>query len=120
MDKVSIAIVGSRTWIDKQRIMDIVKHWNPRLVRVVSGGAKGADTLGVECARRCGIEVVEILPDWDAYGKQAGMIRNGLIVEQSRIVYAFWDGESKGTLNTINRAMKAKHIKGVYVYKDGE
>jgi hypothetical protein len=43
-------------------------------------------------------------PDWNKYGKSAGFVRNKLIIENADIVFAFWDGESKGTLISINIA----------------
>lgn len=51
-------------------------------------------------------------PDWDKYGKQAGFIRNRLIINDSDCVLVFWDLKSKGTLNSIQLATK----KGIPVH----
>ena len=73
---------------------------------MVSGGARGPDTLGVLWARDNGIEIKEFLPDWDKYGKSAGFIRNTQIVEAADLVIAFWDGVSRGTKDSIDKAEK--------------
>jgi len=48
------------------------------------------------------------LPDWDKYRKSAGFIRNQQIIDACTFVLAFWDGKSKGTKDTIDKARKAK------------
>lgn len=46
--------------------------------------------------------------DWKRYGKAAGPIRNSQMLEyvkqENPLVVAFWDGESHGTRDTINKA----------------
>jgi len=102
-----IAIVGSR---DYPR-MDLVAAYVHRdLVPgtvIVSGGARGVDRIAAESARTRGLEVVEHFADWDTHGRSAGFIRNGDIVKDSDQVVAFWDGESRGTRDTITKARKA-------------
>lgn len=73
----------------------------PTPVRIISGGAQGADTLAREFAEENCLECKEYLPDWDQYGKSAGMVRNAQIVKNSDEVIAFWDQKSKGTANSI-------------------
>ena len=46
------------------------------------------------------------LLEWDKYGKKAGPIRNELIIKDADNIIAFWDGESRGTLNSINIAKR--------------
>lgn len=78
-----------------------------KYAKVISGGAHGPDSWGVDVAKQCGFtqdQVDEILPDWDRYGKSAGFKRNTTIAERSRKILAFWDGVSRGTLDTITKA----------------
>jgi len=76
--------------------------------------AKVVETVGAaDEAQSLGMEVIEILPDWDLHGKSAGMIRNAEIVKQADEVVAFWDGSSKGTKNTIDRAEAAGKLSAV-------
>lgn len=81
-------------------------------VHVVEGGAVGVDTKGAHWARSNGYDVIEFKADWDTYGRGAGMIRNGEMVKyvsamDKRAAVIIWDGESKGTANTIDRVVKA-------------
>lgn len=107
---MKVAIVGSRDFndysqlhyvIDRIRLMYFVDGF-------VSGGAKGADSLAETYARGCKIPIEVIKPDWEKFGKSAGMIRNGEIIKTADIVLAFWDGRSRGTKNSIDRALAAK------------
>lgn len=75
---------------------------------VISGGAAGADSIGATIARRNGIRVTEYLPDWERYGKRAGFVRNELIIRNADAVLAFWDGQSKGTANSLSIAKRLK------------
>ena len=75
---------------------------------IVSGGARGADRYGEQYGKEYGIDLKIYLPEWDKYDKAAGYIRNKQIVEDSDIIFAFWDGESKGTKHSIDLAPKMK------------
>jgi len=120
---MKIAIVGSRDFNDYSQLhywMDRIRTLFP-VDGFVSGGAKGADSLAENYARGCKIPIEVIKPDWEKFGKAAGMIRNGEIVKAADIIVAFWDGRSRGTKNSIDRAFNAKktyfvffnlHIKG--------
>lgn len=44
--------------------------------------------------------------DWGKYGKAAGPIRNQEIVNVSDIVIAFWNKKSRGTKDTIDKALR--------------
>lgn len=114
---MKLAIIGSRTFNDKFLMAEYlaifsVAYTNDELdppeVEVISGGAKGADSLGERFAKIHRMSVTIFKPDWDKYGKSAGFIRNQTIVDACDMVLAFWDGKSKGTQDTINKAKKAK------------
>lgn len=127
MTKRKIAIVGSRTFplpadifesMEKEAQVEAVKfaketigrfiaHLSPIQNVVVSGGANGVDKWAAELAEERGIPVVVIRPNWKKYGKSAGFKRNGEIVEAADDVIAFWDGQSRGTLDTIKKAHQA-------------
>jgi ABC-type sugar transport system substrate-binding protein len=47
--------------------------------------------------------------DWDQFGKRAGYLRNEQMLNQHpTAVWAFWDGQSRGTLHTMREARKRK------------
>jgi len=96
-----VAIVGSRTWADPTLILSMVASL-PRDTVIVSGGAKGVDTFAVSAAKQYGLMWIIVYPNWDAFGKAAGPLRNVVIVDISDRGIAFWDGKSRGTKNTID------------------
>ena len=56
---------------------------------IISGGAKGADTLAKRYAAENNIPMKEFLPNWDTFGKSAGYLRNKEIVENCDGLVAF-------------------------------
>lgn len=116
MKKIRLAIVGSRGFQDyrylKQCLSTIENNYE--IVEIVSGGARGADTLGERYAHEKGIPTNIFPADWDRYGRSAGFRRNITIVENADAVAAFWDGQSRGTASTIDLARKAG--KQLYIF----
>lgn len=82
---------------------------------IVSGDARGADTLGAEYGTRHGIPVIHFPAQWDTYGKAAGFIRNEEMAEYGDYLVVFWDGVSRGTAQMI-QAMKRKGKHGKVVF----
>jgi hypothetical protein len=109
---MKIAIVGSRNFRNYALLVEILSPYYVALpldnLIIVSGGARGADTLGKNYAENHGLDCNIFKPDWERYGKSAGFRRNQTIVDASDIVIAFWDSESRGTADTIEKAKKAK------------
>jgi len=112
---MKLGIVGSRTFGDKLLMVEYIHLFKTAYemlfnekIEIVSGGAKGADSLAEKVALISEIPVKVFQPDWDKHGKAAGHIRNQQIVDNSDIIVAFWDGESKGTKDTIDKARRAK------------
>jgi len=114
---MKVAIVGSRTFNDylalKKFISDTIDI--NQIEYIVSGGAKGADFLGQNYAEELKLPIKIFEADWDKFGKSAGYIRNVDIVKESTVVFAFWDGKSRGTRHTID--LCRKHLKPVYIFK---
>lgn len=106
---MNIAIVGSRSFHDIDVMDEFIqsKIDVTKITKVISGGAHGADSTGELFAYRHDIPKVIFKPDWNKYGKKAGFLRNKLIIEAADVVFAFWDGESRGTLSSINLAKEA-------------
>lgn len=97
-----LAIVGSRCCppIDIASYIPFVPD------TIVSGGARGADTLAKDYAESNGIPIIEFLPEYDRYGRQAPLKRNIKIVDNCDFLIAFWNGTSRGTKFTIDYAVK--------------
>jgi len=103
-----IAIVGSRTFKNYNLLTDIMHRFTGEISNIISGGAKGADSLGEEYANFWQIKFTVFRPNWTRHGKSAGFVRNQQIVNACDMVIAFWDGISKGTKDTIDKARVAK------------
>lgn len=107
---MKIAIIGSRAFSDYEMLSSFLNKFlknnqiNPE--EIVSGGAKGADTLAEKFALENNIKTVIFNPDWEQFGRNACSVRNTQIVEYSDIVFAFWDGKSPGTNDSVTKAEK--------------
>ena len=76
---------------------------------IVSGGAKGADSIAAMYADERHIKLTIFRPLWNGpngYNPRAAFERNELIVKRANLVLAFWDGYSGGTRDSINKACK--------------
>jgi hypothetical protein len=100
-----ISIIGSRTFDNYDLLCETMKGYD-NLSLIVSGGAKGADSLGERWANENNIRTLIFKPEWEFYGKRAAFIRNQLIVVNCDQVIAFWDGESKGTKHALDLCKK--------------
>jgi hypothetical protein len=95
-----IGIVGSRHFPSREVVQLFLKSL-PRDTVIVSGGAEGVDRWSVEIGESLGMKTLVFQADWQRHGRKAGPIRNVEIVSNIDELVAFWDGESRGTLNTI-------------------
>lgn len=113
-----VGIVGSRDFTNYRALEKfILSHLSlSQITGVVSGGARGADTLAEQFADRHNLPVKVYPADWKKFGKAAGIIRNDDIVKDSDVLFAFPLKGSVGTFDSIRKAYKKK-IK-VYVYTD--
>lgn len=106
-----VIIAGTRTFTDYTLLQRECNHLLSEKQRthnivVVSGTARGADTLGERYARERGFQLRRFPADWDKDGKKAGMLRNYRMADNADALIAFWDGTSRGTANMIDIARK--------------
>lgn len=101
-----VAIVGSREWAHPDAVIRCVNAL-PEGTVVVSGGARGVDTVAVAAAVQRGLETQVWLPDYDTYGDVAPMVRNREIVDDCDQMFAFRLKRSSGTSNAIRLARKS-------------
>jgi hypothetical protein len=118
---MKIAIVGSRDYKNLQKVIDLVNQL-PNDSIVVSGGARGVDRTAELAAKKRGLTVDSKPAKWNdishpdslirldrfggKYDARAGLRRNKDIMGEADEVYAFWDGLSPGTKDSINYAKK--------------
>jgi hypothetical protein len=108
-------IAGSRTITNLGTIYKAVNGAGWFITEVVSGMAKGVDSLGERWARENGVLVRQFPANWDHYGRKAGPIRNSQMADYSDALIAVWDGKSRGTKHMIYDA-KNKGLK-TFVYR---
>lgn len=105
-------VAGSRAFNDSAKLFSelnkLVKEYN--IDTIISGGARGADSLGEWYACEHNLKLKVFPAKWDIYGKAAGYKRNIEMASNADMLIAFWDGESKGTKHMIEIA-KAKGLK---------
>jgi hypothetical protein len=101
---MKVAVIGSRTFDDYELVKETLSSIDITLL--VSGGAKGADSLGERYANENNITTLIFKPDWKKHGPAAGPIRNTDIVNNADTIIAFWNGESRGTKDSITKAEK--------------
>jgi hypothetical protein len=77
-----LLVTGGRDYADTARVDAVLSEIRPGLL--IEGGARGLDTLVREWGERHGVHVCEIRALWDAHGKRAGPVRNGVMVELAR------------------------------------
>lgn len=99
-----VAVIGSRTFNDYGEVKSVLSTL--KITLLISGGAKGADSLGEKYAKENNIETKIFYPDWSKHGKKAGFLRNSDIINEAELIIAFWDKTSKGTKDSIDKALK--------------
>lgn len=113
---MKLAIVGSRTFTDWPRFCLLLQefvdqHGLPD--EVISGGAKGADTMAEKWARLKKIKPTVLRPSWrikGVYNPRAGLDRNTDIVASCTHMIAFPSSKGSGTQDSIRKARKAGKI----------
>ena len=104
-------IAGSRSFNDygllREHCLSILHDkMKTHRVIIVSGHARGADSLGEKFANEFCLPFELHPAKWRLLGKAAGMVRNAEMAKCSDELIAFWDGESRGTRHMINFARK--------------
>lgn len=109
-----VIVAGSRT-IQNYNLVEstLLKFFKSKKlhhqdIEIISGTARGADQLGEQFATKKNCKLTKFPADWDKYGKSAGYRRNAEMAkyakESNGVLFAFWDGQSKGTNHMINLA----------------
>ena len=101
-----IAIIGSRNYPLPEQVRNFVKELSQHNdeLTIVSGGARGVDSIAVEAAEAAGAKTKVWPADWEKHGRKAGILRNYDIVNDAQRVVAFWDLQSRGTMHSMRIA----------------
>lgn len=109
----TVLCTGSRSWDDMEGIYDALNSIR-RPFRIIVGDAKdGADPIFWSVAEALEVPRLRFNARWKVFGKSAGFKRNGVMVMwlvrlhdrgHPAIVLAAWDGKSRGTKDTMDKA----------------
>ena len=103
-----VIIAGSRDIKTVEPVYRAIKSSGYVITEIVSGGARGVDTLGELWGEIKNIPVKVFPADWDKYGRAAGPIRNQEMADYCDAAIFIWDGKSAGTKNCIECVSKLK------------
>lgn len=102
---MKVLFCGGRDFDDKFKALRVIKKFKPSLV--ITGGARGADSLADQIAKRLGIPRVVYPANWEGEGKKAGVLRNQRMLDEAwpDLVVVFPGG--RGTEDMATRAEQA-------------
>jgi phage gp37-like protein len=103
---VKVIIAGSRTVTDAEIVNKAIKQSRFKITEVVSGCAKGVDTLGEWWASQNRKLIKRFPANWREYGRGAGYRRNAEMADYADALIAVWDGKSRGTKHMIDIARR--------------
>lgn len=120
-----VIVAGTRTFNDYEALK---QHLDKQLryksathrICIISGCAKGPDQLGIQYAIEKGYQFLKYPADWNKYGTAAGPIRNTQMINNADAVIVFWDGQSKGTEDTMKKATLKKLPMIINCYKQSD
>lgn len=76
------------------------------LIKIVSGGARGAYRLGEQYAEKRNLAIKRFIPDWNGNGRGAGYIRNEEMAKYASDAIVFILQNSKGSTHMSKTASK--------------
>ena len=99
-----LMVTGSRHWDNYEIVHRELAKIMP--TEIIEGGAPGLDTLAKQWGVLNGIPVIEVEAQWKTYGKKAGPLRNGWMLDlEPDLVIGFPMPDSRGTWDAINQAV---------------
>lgn len=105
-----VLVCGGRDFHDVALLIRTLNHYHDQYgqkLRIINGGATGADRLAAEWAERRHVPVQTYWAYWKTHGKKAGPIRNQRMLDEGKpdLVVAFPGG--RGTADMVRRARAA-------------
>ena len=117
---MKLIIAGSRSITDYTALQYAIAQTDFSISEVVSGCARGVDTLGERWAIEHSIQTHKFPADWGRFGQAAGLYRNWEMAEYADGLLALWEGESRGTLHMIDCMRRLGKPYEVYIAPNWE
>ena len=101
-----VVITGARNFNSYKDLSAKLKELLKQDDLVITGNAQGVDAIAELFCKHNGIQNIKCLANWEGQGKQAGGIRNTLMLTLFAVdqVYAFPSSISRGTWDCVNKA----------------
>lgn len=103
---IRVLVCGGRDYADRNAVFEALDEVAERHngVRIIQGGATGADALAREWCVTRHESYMNFPADWKKHGRAAGPIRNRQMLDEGRpdVVFAFPGG--RGTADMIRQA----------------
>lgn len=125
MEIFKVIIAGSRGFSNykllKEKCNEYLREKRKEYnIIIISGGARGTDTLGEKYAQEEGFSLEVFPANWNKFGKSAGFRRNEQMAEVADALIAFWDGKSHGTKHMIEIMENKKLLVRVVNYETSD
>ena len=119
----TVLVCGGRDYADYEKVFNALsdlcdkrKLWSDNAyavkiangLRVVTGGARGADTMAEAWAQNNGAQSKVYPADWKQFGLRAGPVRNQQMIDEEKIDLVIGFPGGSGTRDMLSRARKAK------------
>lgn len=99
---MKLLIAGSRSITS----FDLSPYVPADVELIITGGAKGIDTLAEAYAKEREIPTVTVKPCYERYGRAAPILRDEEMVDLADSVLVIWDGVSRGSRHTADYTRK--------------
>jgi YspA, cpYpsA-related SLOG family len=113
MKPVKLLVCGSRDYTDIDKVYHVLDAELARVgpaLLIISGGARGADTIAHQWATDRKVDHLILYAKWEVEGKGAGPIRNRrMLRNKPKKVFAFHEDidKSRGTRDMVKIAREA-------------
>ncbi len=110
--RMRVLVCGGRDFNDYERLKKALDGLE--ITTIISGLAKGADTLAVLYAHSKKISVLGFPAKWRLYGKSAGFVRNRQMLEEGKsdLVVAFPGGAGTDMMRKLTVQAGIKLVMG--------
>ena len=104
-----VLVCGGREFANRKMLDEALDrlHQERGIALIISGGARGADTMAEWWAKAEGVPCNVYHADWTGLGRKAGPIRNQRMLDEAKpdLVVAFPGG--RGTADMVRRGRQA-------------